>query len=267
LSAIGAAVPAIYATDLAAGVLLLEDVGDTFLWDRASASAAEAERWYRSAIDALLVIHQRGTAHPDRSSIAFKQRFDDRLYPWELEHFVEYGVERRLGAPLEPAARAAMQASFDAMVAELVTFEQVLCHRDYHSWNILVAHDRIQIIDFQDALLAPPEYDLASLLTDRITPRIVTPAMEARLLSYYWSARGETAGASHRRRYLLTALHRVLKVIGRIHYVALEKQKPAPLAFVPDVVATARRLLAELGLPGGLAEQFARLPWPEGAPP
>jgi hypothetical protein len=58
----------------------------------------------------------------------------------------------------------------------------------------------------------------------------------------------------------------VLKVIGRIHYIAIEKQKPAPLAFLPDVVATARRFLVEAPLPGGLAEEFAALPWPDAAP-
>lgn len=263
LTTIGAPVPAIYVADVDAGLILHEDGGDVMLWDRVSAAPGEAEALYRRAIDALLILHTRGTASPDRGSIAFKQRFDRRLYTWELEHFLEYGVERRLERALAPRVRAAFQESFDAIAAELDGVAPVLSHRDYHSWNILVRGDAPFIIDFQDALLAPAEYDLASLLTDRITPRVVTPALAGRLLEYYWRARGERAGAAHRRRYLLTALHRVLKVIGRIHYSAIVKQKPAPLAFLPDVVATARRLLAEVRVPGGLAAEFAALPWPE----
>jgi aminoglycoside/choline kinase family phosphotransferase len=264
LTAIGAPVPAIHFADVDAGLLLLEDGGDVLLWDRVSvAAAAEAERLYRRAIDVLLVLHVRGSAHADRSSIAFAQRFDARLYRWELEHFLEFGIERRLGTPLGARARAVFDASFDAIATELAEGEVVLSHRDFHSWNILMRGDAPLLIDFQDALLAAPEYDLASLLTDRITPRVVSPAMEARLLAYYWAARGERDARARRRRYRLTALHRALKVIGRIHYVAIEKQMAAPLAFLPDVVVTVRRLLGELERAGGLAEEFAALPWPE----
>jgi hypothetical protein len=260
LRAIGAPVPEIYAADETAGLLLLEDGGDTLLWDRVSAAPEHAETLYRRALDALLILHARGTGHPDRSSIAFAQRFDTRLYTWELEHFLEYGVERRLGRALGPATRARFVHEFERLVDRLVAAQPVLSHRDFHSWNILVRDEHPFVIDFQDALLAPPEYDLASLLTDRITPRIVTPELEDRLLRYYWSARG---AESNRERYVASVLQRALKVIGRVQYVALEKGKPAPLAFLPDVVATARRALAELDDFGELAREFAALPWPE----
>jgi len=260
LTAIGAAVPALYAHDLDAGVLLLEDGGDAVLWDRVSADPAAAETHYRRALDALVVLHTRGTASADRSSIAFAQRFDARLYHWELEHFLEWGVERRLGVAGRDV-RAPFARGFAALVDELASAELVLSHRDYHSWNILMPQDAPLIIDFQDALLAPPEYDLASLFTDRITPRVVTPAMAARLRTYYWQQRGGTEDARARRRYTLIALQRALKVVGRLHYIALAKGKPAPLAFLPDVLATTRHYLAEAALPD-LAEAFDALPWP-----
>ncbi|MBI3770438.1 MAG: phosphotransferase [Deltaproteobacteria bacterium] len=262
LTSIGAAVPQVYADDLEAGILLLEDGGDVVLWDRVVAESEAAESLYRRALAALVVLHGPGSASRDRRSIAFTQRFDARLYRWELEHFLEWGVERRLGAPLAPSARAGFETSFAALADELADAELVLSHRDYHSWNILMRGDAPLLIDFQDALLAPPEYDVASLLTDRITPRVVSPAMEARLRAYYWSLRGGVEDGRSRRRYGLVALQRALKVIGRIHYVALAKEKPAPLAFLPEVVATARRFIAETPLRGGLAEQFAALPWP-----
>ena len=265
LTSIGAAVPAVYATDLDAGILLLEDGGDVVLWDRVAKAPRDAERLYARALEALVVLHERGTASRDRTSIAFGQRFDDRLYRWELEHFLEWGVERRLGAPLAARARAGFEASFAALTAELADAPLVLSHRDYHGWNILLRGDDPFIIDFQDALLAPPEYDLASLLTDRVTPRIVSAPMVDRLRAHYWRLRGGADDAASARRYRLLALQRALKVIGRIQYVALAKEKPAPLAFLPDVVATARRFIAETALPGGLADEFAALPWPERA--
>lgn len=260
LAAIGVPVPAVYATDLDAGVLLLEDAGDLLFWDWARAHPGGAEAAYRRAVDVLVRLHTRGTASPDRTSIAFRQRFDARLYRWELEHFQEWGIERGLGRTLDAAARAGLDESFAAMSAELAAADVVLSHRDFHSWNLLVRDDAPVVIDFQDALLAAAEYDLASLLTDRVTPRLVDAALEDRLLDYYAAARG-APGTIDRRRYRLTALHRALKVVGRLHYIAIEKGKPGPLAFLPDVVATAHRFLAQVDLPGTLARDFPRL-WP-----
>ena len=260
LAAIGAPVPAIYVAAVDQGLLLIEDAGDTVLWDAASAAPHEAEGLYRRALDALLILHERGTGHRPATSIAFKQRLDERLLRWELEHFLEWGVERRLGLTLSAATRRGYEESFDAVAREIASAESVLSHRDYHSWNILWRDGRPVIIDFQDAFLAPAEYDVASLLTDRITPRLIDPAMETRLLAYYWAARGRP-GVGDRRRYALVALHRALKVVGRLHYIALAKGKPAPLEFLPDVVATARRFFSELTIPGALASEFAAASW------
>ncbi len=264
LTAIGAPVPEIYVAAVDEGMLLLEDAGDVVLWDAAVREPADAERVYRRAIDALLVLHERGTTHRPATSIAFTQGLDERLLQWELEHFLEWGVERRRGATLSAATRRGYQESFDAITRALAAAPRVLSHRDYHGWNLLWRDDRPIIIDFQDAFLAPPEYDLASLLTDRITPRLIDPDMEGRLLAHYWNARGRAADLD-RRRYALTALHRALKVVGRLHYIALAKGKPAPLAFLPDVVATCRRFLAEVPLPGALASAFAAQ-WPADVP-
>jgi aminoglycoside/choline kinase family phosphotransferase len=260
LTAIGAPVPAVYVAAVDRGVLLLEDAGDTVLWDAASAAPQDAEALYRCALDALVLIHERGTAHEPRTSIAFQQRFDERLLRWELEHYLEWGVERGLGIAPSAAVRRGYDASFIAIARELAAAPMVLCHRDYHSWNILWRAGAPVIIDFQDALRGPAEYDVASLLTDRITPELVDPTMEARLLQYYWMRRGRPAD-ENRRRYALVALHRALKVIGRVHYIALQKGKPGPLQFLPAAVATARRFFAELDVPGALATEFAALSW------
>jgi aminoglycoside/choline kinase family phosphotransferase len=57
LTAIGAPVPAIYVAAVDQGLLLLEDAGDTVLWDAANGEPATAEACYRRAIDALLIMH------------------------------------------------------------------------------------------------------------------------------------------------------------------------------------------------------------------
>ena len=83
----------------------------------------------------------------------------------------------------------------------------ILNHRDFHSWNLFVQDGAIRVIDFQDALLAPGPYDLATLLGDRDTPQVVRPHIEAHLLGYYrrrWAERSGSAldGARVRRSVL-----------------------------------------------------------------
>ena len=54
--------------------------------------------WYQKAIDELLKLQIRGTENRDGSCIAFQQRFDLKLYMWEFEHFIEWGLEKRPGS-------------------------------------------------------------------------------------------------------------------------------------------------------------------------
>jgi hypothetical protein len=96
LSDIGVRVPRLYREWQKDGILVLEDLGDTALWDRVQGlSASEILAWYQKAIDELLKIHIQGTAHRDIQCIAFQQRFDFRLYMWEFDHFLEYGLKKR----------------------------------------------------------------------------------------------------------------------------------------------------------------------------
>ena len=49
----------------------------------------------------------------------------------------------------------------------------------------MIHDEAVAVIDFQDALLAPPQYDLASLLNDRITDSVIQPDLEEKLVDYY----------------------------------------------------------------------------------
>ena len=104
---------------------------------------------------------------------------------------------------------------------------------------------RIRVIDFQDALLAPALYDVASLLTDRITPRIVDRSLEQRLLTRYAQRAGVPVDRAQEE-YNLCAFQRVLKVVGRFNFLAEVKGKPAYAQMLPDVVPTAREFAARI---------------------
>lgn len=249
LARLGVAIPDLYLDASEHGVLLLEDIGDTPLWDAVQGtSAARVEEWYARAIDQLVLIQVEGTRQPDANCIAFQQAFDERLFVWEFEHFIEYGIERRLGAPLPDRDAAVLRAHFAAIARRLDQQPRFLSHRDFHSWNLYVQNGKVRVIDFQDALLAPAPYDLATLLGDRDTPQVVQPPIEAALLECYrrrWHALSgsELDADEFRDVYFLCALQKALKVVGRFYFIEMVKKKPGYLRYIPSTVKQIRRIL------------------------
>jgi aminoglycoside/choline kinase family phosphotransferase len=246
LDKIGVKVPAIYGHWEKERIILLEDLGDTALWDRVQGlTDDEVLAWYQKAIDELLIVHNRGVKNRDDSCIAFQQRFDLKLYLWEFEHFIEWGLEKRPGARVAAATIRTLRGEFAAIAGILERQPPCLSHRDYHSWNLMIHENAVRVIDFQDALLAPPQYDLASLLNDRVTDSVIRPELEERLVHYYIDGSG-SAGARGSgieeffKIYRLSAIQRDLKVIGRFYYLDLVKGKPGYRKFIAP---TARRLL------------------------
>lgn len=252
LSRIGVRVPRLYGHWEAEGIFLLEDLGDTALWDRVQGlSPSEVLAWYQKAIDELLVLQIRGTAQRDEACIAFQQRFDFRLYMWEFEHFLEYGLIKRPDAHVDNPTLEQLRTAFKAIAERLDRQPTCLNHRDYHSWNLMICDDAVAVIDFQDALLAPAQYDLASLLNDRITDSVIRPDLEASLLRYFLERRAEAEkrtidGDEFQEIYLLSAIQRDLKVVGRFFYLDIVKGKPGYKKFIPATVRRLQRNLARL---------------------
>ena len=251
LERLGVAIPEIYVDASERGLLLLEDIGDTPLWDALQGrSDAEQQALFEGAIDQLLRIEIDGTAQRDDACIAFQQVFDRRLFDWEFEHFLEYGLVDRLPGGLPAVEQDELRQHFGRLSAFLDAQPRVLNHRDFHAWNLYVHDGRIRVIDFQDALLAPAPYDLATLLGDRDTRDVVQPPLERRLLDYYrtaWSARGGSAWTADQlwEVYATCALQKAFKVVGRFHYLDRVKGKPGYLRYLPGTWRQIARLLAE----------------------
>ena len=249
LERIGVSVPKLYGHWPADGLLFLEDLGDTSLWDRVRGTTeAETLDWYRKAIDELLKVQVRGTESRDESCIAFQQRFDRKLYLWEFEHFIEWGLLKRPGVDVETRTIETLRITFAEIAAILDQQPTCLNHRDFHSWNLMIRDDAVRVIDFQDALLAPAQYDLASLLNDRITDSVITPPLEDALIDYYVGRKSELEGGAIERDkfdeiYRLSAIQRDLKVVGRFYYLDLVKGKPGYRKFIPPTVRRLRKNL------------------------
>ena len=263
LQPLGVRVPAVYYDGQKNGFLLLEDIGDVPLREAVQELPdPEIERWYQLAIDQLLLLQVEGTRQRSDSCIAFQQRFDQRLFLWEFEHFIEWGVEKREQKPLSSTEGQELRQLFEQIALQLDQAPRILNHRDYHSWNLFVQNDEIRVIDFQDALLAPATYDLETLLNDRDTPTVITPELEQSLVNYYhtaWHERGGNAFPFDRlwEEYNLCLLQKACKVVGRFYYLELEKGKKGYSRYIPPTLATIRRVLARLPQYGRLQEIIA----------
>lgn len=252
LQPLGVRIPEVYYDGQTAGFLLLEDIGDTPLRDAAHGRPEEEiERLYRQAIDQLVLLQVEGSRHRTDACIAFQQRFDHRLFLWEFEHFIEWGLEKREGKSLSTMEGRELRAMFEKISATLDQAPAFLNHRDYHSWNLFVHNGEIRVIDFQDALLAPAPYDLETLLNDRDTPTVITPALEQSLIHYYhhaWSELGGETLSLERlwEEYNLCLLQKACKVVGRFYYLELEKKKTGYSRYIPPTLATIRRVVTRL---------------------
>lgn len=257
-ASLGIAVPEIFLSVTGSRLLLVEDVGEASLFDSALANPARRAALYKLAIDQLLLLHVRGARARDRECIAWSINYDERLFLWEMEQFLDFG----LPAVAPRASAASLRTELQRLAAQLGSLPRALSHRDYHGRNLFVQGGRIRVIDFQDALLAPDAQDLALLLTTRDTSRIVSPELEDQLLRYYFEGleRGQAATLGRDdflRSYRLCVLQHALKVVGR--FVFLEQQgKHGYLVYLPDCVFQARRMLASVDDYPRLREALSR---------
>lgn len=252
LSARGVPVPGIPAIAMDDGLLLLEDVGDVPLAE--VATGPDGPRLLHEAA-ALLARLSAQVRRPDPGCPAFAQVYDRELVGRELEVVATHGFAPLPGGPARrPGDDPALDDALARLGDEIADLPLVLMHRDYHAWNLHLAPDgRLVVIDFQDALIGPALYDLASLCTDRDSDRFVDPVLERDLVATYAGALRDAGGPdlgggdALARAWFAAVAYRTLRVIGRFGFLAIEKDKPGYLRFLPRMARQTRRALLERG--------------------
>lgn len=248
LARAGVTVPTLYYHDQEAGLLYLEDFGDVTLAEIApTMGAAERAALYRSAIDMLVRLHTKATSPANPRCIAFRRGFDASLLMWEFDHFLEYGVVARNGTSPRAEDLTVIRTEFQRLAELLAGQPRVFTHRDYHARNLMIDGPRVGVLDFQDALLGPAPYDLASLLRDAYVE--LEEGLVEELIAYYQErvARHRPVTAvqtGFRRLFDLTSLQRNLKAAGRFVYIDRVKQNPKFLSDIPRTLGYVRRNLA-----------------------
>ncbi|MBA6222866.1 phosphotransferase [Colwellia sp. MB02u-18] len=175
LQELGVNVPNIIAADLEAGFLCLSDFGDTVLAERLSSE--NMQHYYAKAI-----IELSKMLKCKKAVVAKLPDYNAPFILTELAIFKEWLLEKHLGIYLTADEEIALSACFDVLVSAIIAQPKIFMHRDYHSRNImLLADDKLGVIDFQDAVKGPVIYDLVSLLKDcyvRWPKQLITPLME-----------------------------------------------------------------------------------------
>ncbi len=160
IKAAGLHAPDVLAVDETQGFLLLSDLGNTlYLHALKDAEPAEADRLMREAI-AALVQWQSGV---DASGLP---AYDDALLRRELQLFPDWCVQREFGVTWSDEQHAAWQQLCDLLVQSALAQPRVAVHRDWMPRNLMLCEPNPGILDFQDAVLGPITYDIASLLRD-----------------------------------------------------------------------------------------------------
>jgi aminoglycoside/choline kinase family phosphotransferase len=202
-----------------AGALILEDLGDDTLESSLSRVSAEdaiaRTHLYRSAIQVAAEMATRGTKALSRSQRAHGPALDVERFSFEMNYFLEHYVGRFLGRASIPTG---LRDALMGLAGEVASHPRVLCHRDYHSRNIMVTRDgTLALVDIQDARWGPDTYDLASLLRDAYV-ELGDESVEE-LAAHYWGLLPRSPNlVAFRARFDLVAAQRMIKALGTFGY-------------------------------------------------
>ena len=227
--------PSVLEADLAQGFLLLTDLGTTTYL--AALNDDTASDLFDDAMEALVrwqLASRPGVLPP----------YDEALLRRELSLFPDWYVARHLKHTLTDKQSAALQRTFDRIVAANLAQSAVYVHRDYMPRNLMVASPNPGVLDFQDAVLGPISYDVASLYRDAFISW-----EEERVIDWvvrYWQ-KARRAGlpvptdfGAFWRDFEWMGLQRHLKVLGIFARINYRDGKPHYLADTPRFVGYVR---------------------------
>jgi tRNA threonylcarbamoyl adenosine modification protein YjeE len=263
----GFSAPAIYHADLGHGLLILEDLGEELVVS--GDPPAPIKERYETAVDALLALHERKL--PDTLPVA--PHVEHRIPTYDIDAFL---IEAellldwflpRLDAAIPDSERDSFRALWRELLQPAIDAPPTWVLRDFHSPNLLWLPRRSEIarlglLDFQDAVMGPPAYDLASLLQDARVD--VSEQTELALLGRYVRGRRQIEAGfdptQFIRIYVTLAAQRASKILGIFARLDLRDGKPQYLRHMPRVWGYLQRSLGHPALETLNAWYIAHVP-------
>ncbi len=234
----GVKTPEILHTSKHLGLMILEDLGDITLEDAFKQSADL--KIYQEAIDELIKIQG---ANEQEGSIAHSYAFTVEKFDWEFNFSLEHLTEL-YSLDLSSLNISSLKKEFTTISTHLYKLPQVVTHRDYHSRNLISRTDGIYVIDFQDARMGSPFYDLTSLLEDTYTG--LSPEQKTTLITYYKSKSPLSFDSDFSIHYNTQALQRSIKACGSFARLKNLIGTDRYLQYIPPSLINIKRYLKEL---------------------
>ena len=219
--------PQILAAEPDHGLVLLEDFGERRMREYVDAHPGHERAVYMAAIDALVQLHRL----PPADCAAYDMEF----YQRELAVFTDWYCGARALEVDAAEYREIWSRTLLPVLDQQMPGVTVL--RDYHAENIMLLDEGQGLLDFQDALIGHPAYDLVSLLQD--ARRDVSEALEAEMLDYYRSCASPQDGFDQA--YAVLGAQRNLKIVGIFVRLWKRDGKPRYLSMIPRVWAALER--------------------------
>jgi N-acetylmuramate 1-kinase len=216
-------------------MMVLEDLTD-LTFEAALEGGKHREALYTRAVDLLARLRHRAERQPDAGCLAFTRAFDEDLYDWELHHFREWGLEIWSGKKPTDSERQELDQIFRDISKKLAAEPRGFTHRDYQSRNIMVKDGELVVIDFQDALQGPRQYDLVALLRDSYVEldRDFVDRMLDRYMDTFEKESGEKLDrAGFKSFFDVLTVQRKLKDAGRFEFINRVKGNPGFLVSIP----------------------------------
>ena len=243
-------VPQVVAVAPDLGQVLLEDLGDLTLerrfWENRDQN--EAVPFYKQAVDEITKIHFRATR--DQSDCtAFKISFNTERLLWEMNYGREHLLEKLCAISFSDKVAKQLQDIFTDICSILDAQPKVICHRDYHSRNLMLKLNKMRVIDFQDARLGPIEYDLVSLFKDSYVD--MDPAIAEKLIQYYFEAGKREGGKLPSRAefdeiYAIQSVQRCFKACGSFASFMNLREDTRYLKYLPGTLQRVREALVNM---------------------
>src|SRR5436309_2321352 len=176
-------VPAMFSSDSAGKRALFEDLGDASLYAylKLPRDTASIESVYRAVMQSLVTIHTSATDRVHECPLLKTRIFDYDYFRWETTYFLDrfvVGLRK-----LQIASRPAVDAALHRLAQRVDAAAKSIIHRDFQCQNIMIHGGVPRIIDYQGARMAPPAYDVASILWDPYYR--LADGVRERLLGYY----------------------------------------------------------------------------------
>ncbi len=239
LCGIGLAAPAILHSDLDQGLLLISDFGSVRMRETVDAAPEREREIYKTVVDVLIELHRH--APPEGLKTHGLESWVDEVCLFTDWYCSAVGIE---------VDRDAFRSIWQDALSPIDALGQSVTElRDYHAENIMlvdgaIGHGRIGLLDFQDALIGHPAYDLVSMLED--ARRDVSPAVEREMLDHY--IRATNAPEDFEAAYWALGAQRNTRIIGVFTRLWKRDGKPHYTAFQPRMWGLLERNLSHPSL-------------------